>query len=123
MLPPAIYFKIAENLSETALWADGEGVKSTLSGNQACVVCSQKDARTLSTVSLKDGSAVVVCGSHELAYKRHGQKAKTASELKKWLADRRDSERRLPEVDELGAQLTAAFSNERREGRDRRRTA
>lgn len=98
-------------------------MKPTPSGNQACVVCSQKDARTLSKASLKDGSSVILCGSHELAYKRHGVKAKTTSELKKWLADRRDSERRLPEVDELGAQLTAAFSSERRGGGDRRRTA
>ena len=89
--------------------------------HQACVVCGQKDARTLSKAALKGGSTVTVCGSHELAYKRLGTKAASSSDLKRMLADRRDSERRLPEADELGAQLSAAFSGERRAGADRRR--
>ncbi len=88
-----------------------------------CVVCGQADARALCTTRLSRGDLVVVCGTHELMYRRAERKVETAGELRTMLRDRRESRRRLPIPDELGARLIEAFStpSDRRAVGDRRR--
>jgi hypothetical protein len=86
-----------------------------------CVVCGHKDERALSTLMLVDGSRVVVCGSHDLVYRRSGMLAHTVEDLRQIARDRRERSPRREEGDELGEQLVAAFSGERRNGYDRRR--
>ena len=88
---------------------------------KGCVVCGETDARTLATAPLKGGLFATLCGSHDLAYRRSLQKADTVEELKELVKNRRGTRRRsTTEVDELGLQLTQAFSRERRAGRERR---
>jgi len=88
-----------------------------------CVVCGQSDARALSTTRLSRGDVVVVCGTHELMHRRQERKAATERELRAMLRDRRESRRRRPIPDELGARLIEAFASasERRVAGDRRR--
>lgn len=87
-----------------------------------CVVCGERDERALSTLKLIDGTRVFVCGSHDLIYRRSGQTASTVEELCSIARDRREHSARRDPGDELGAQLTSAFSaNERRAGGERRR--
>jgi hypothetical protein len=88
-----------------------------------CVVCGQADARALCTTRLSRGDVVVVCGTHELMHRREARPAETASELRAMLRNRRESRRRMPIPDELGARLIEAFStpSERRASGDRRR--
>ncbi len=88
-----------------------------------CVVCGQADARALCTTRLSRGDLVVVCGTHELMYRRAERKVETAGELRTMLRERRESRRRLPIPDELGARLIEAFStpSNRRAVGDRRR--
>jgi hypothetical protein len=72
------------------------------------------DARALVEIEL-DGSAVVLCGSHELMHRRAGRPATSIFELRAMFGDRRGFERRAQgEVDELAANLTDAFITERR---------
>jgi hypothetical protein len=56
-------------------------------------------------------------------YRRAERKVETASELRAMLKNRRETRRRLPIPDELGARLIEAFSwsSERRAVGDRRR--
>lgn len=84
-----------------------------------CVVCGVADARALENVALEGGARVTLCGSHALMHRRLDNPARTASELRELLADRRWRRDRRQDGDELGAALTAAFSGSRREG-DRR---
>jgi hypothetical protein len=70
---------------------------------------------------------VTLCGSHALMHRRSRERASTEVELRTLFGDRRakqdrrgDHDRRLGEIDELGAELTAAFAGERRAGRERR---
>jgi hypothetical protein len=44
------------------------------------VVCAERDERALSTLVLGDGARVVVCGSHDLMYRRSGQVAQTVAD-------------------------------------------
>ncbi len=87
---------------------------------EACVVCGERDERALSTLKLGDGGRVAVCGSHDLIYRRSGQIARSVEELRAITRDRRERSRR-DAGDELGAQLTEAFSPSRRASGDRRR--
>ena len=88
---------------------------------EGCVVCGERDERALSTVKLGDGARVVVCGSHDLVYRRSGQVARGVDELRAIARDRRQRSLRRDVGDELGAQLTAAFAPDRRASGDRRR--
>ena len=91
---------------------------STLEG---CVVCGERDERALSTLKLAEGARVVVCGSHDLIYRRSGQVACDVEELRAITRDRRQRSLRRDLGDELGAQLMAAFAPDRRAAGDRRR--
>jgi len=88
---------------------------------ESCVVCGERDERALSTLKLADGGRVAVCGSHDLIYRRSGQVARSVEELRIIARDRRDRAARRDDGDELGAQLMAAFSPNRRAAGDRRR--
>jgi hypothetical protein len=89
---------------------------------EGCVVCGERDERALSTLKLgEDGARVVVCGSHDLVYRRSGQLANSVDELREIARDRRERAPRRDEGDELGAQLVAAFAPDRRSESDRRR--
>jgi hypothetical protein len=61
---------------------------------------------------------VVVCGSHAVAHARAAAPARTVTELRDLLADRRDRADRRDaykgETDELAMALTTAFTTERR---------
>jgi hypothetical protein len=88
-----------------------------------CVVCGLSDERALSTTRLLRGEVVVVCGTHELMHRRRERPAANVAELRAALRDRRETRRRRPIPDELGARLIEAFSapSERRASGDRRR--
>jgi hypothetical protein len=92
-----------------------------LSVLEGCVVCGERDERALSTLKLGDGARVVVCGSHDLIYRRSGEVAQDVEQLRVITRDRRERTLRRDGGDELGAQLVAAFSNDRRASNDRRR--
>lgn len=91
---------------------------STLEG---CVVCGERDERSLTTLKLADAARVVVCGSHDLVYRRSGTVARDVAELRAIARDRRERTHRRDEGDELGSQLSAAFAPDRRAAGDRRR--
>jgi hypothetical protein len=88
---------------------------------EGCVVCAERDERALSTLMLADGTRVVVCGSHDLMYRRSGQLAQSIAELRIITRDRRERAPRRDVGDELGERLVAAFAPARRAGNDRRR--
>ncbi len=94
---------------------------STSATLEGCVICGQRDERSLTTLKLADAARVVVCGSHDLIYRRSGRVALDLNDLRAIARDRRDRPIRRDEGDELGSQLTAAFSNDRRAAGDRRR--
>ena len=56
---------------------------------EACVVCGQRDARTLGYTRLTDGERIVVCGSHKIAHRRSERIASTIDELRDICRDRR----------------------------------
>ncbi len=90
-----------------------------------CVVCGANDARGAATTRLSTGELVVVCGSHELMHRRSSKTARSVSDLKSLLQDRRSmrdrrSLRSGEEGDELGAQLSEAFAIDQRDASDRR---
>ncbi len=85
-----------------------------------CVVCGERDERTLSTLMLGDETRVAVCGSHDLVYRRSGQLAGSVDELRQITRDRRERAPRREVGDELGEKLLAAFAPDRR-AHDRRR--
>jgi urease accessory protein UreF len=89
----------------------------------SCVVCGETDARALCTTRLSRGDIAVVCGTHELMHQRSQRKAENALELRRMLRDRRETKRRRPIPDELGARLIEAFStsSNRRAVGERRR--
>jgi hypothetical protein len=88
-----------------------------------CAVCGCTDARGLCTTRLSRGDIVVVCGTHELMHRRAERKAESVRELRSMMRDRRETKRRLPIPDELGARLIEAFGtpSERRASGERRR--
>jgi hypothetical protein len=85
-----------------------------------CCVCGESDRRALVAVALAGGTRTTLCGTHELMHRRSGGVARSESELRELLRDRRGRRERRLEGDELGAALTAAFRAERRAA-DRRR--
>lgn len=94
----------------------------TLALKSCCVVCNLDDARSLSVTRLSTGETVVVCGSHELMHKRSSRTAASIAELRAMVKNRRHAiDRRSLQIDELGAQLSEAFSEEKREVNERRR--
>jgi len=88
---------------------------------EGCVVCAERDERALSTLKLADGTRVVVCGSHDIMYRRSGQLAHSVTELRMITRARRERAPRREIGDELGERLVAAFAPARRTGTDRRR--
>jgi hypothetical protein len=89
-----------------------------------CVVCGSHDARTLSTTTLASGAVVIVCGSHALAHGRLSGPARSASDLRAMLGERRSpSDRRDEGTDELARDLALAFNPERRAAGRRREDA
>jgi hypothetical protein len=88
---------------------------------EGCVVCGERDERALSTLKLDEGARVIVCGSHDLVYRRSGEVAADVEQLRAIVRDRRERTLRRDGGDELGAQLSAAFSPDRRAAADRRR--
>jgi len=94
-------------------------------GCPSCTICGARDSRTLCCTTLTTGSSVIVCGSHAVAHDRAPRRARTVSELRLMIGERRDPcDRRARfagEVDELAVGLSTAFSRERRDA-ERRRT-
>jgi len=89
-----------------------------------CVVCGSHDARTLSSTTLASGAVVIVCGSHALAHGRLGRPARSASDLREMLGERRSpADRRDGDTDELARDLALAFNPERRTAGRRREDA
>jgi hypothetical protein len=87
----------------------------------SCCVCGTSDARALVDVALVGGHHATLCGSHALMHRRSSAQARSESELRDLLRDRRGRRERRRDGDELGAALTAAFSGGRRTTADRRR--
>ncbi len=92
---------------------------------EPCVVCGANDARGAATTRLSTGEVVVVCGSHELMHRRSAKIARSVSDLKSLLSNRRSMRDRRSlqsgeEGDELGAQLSEAFATDQRNKSDRR---
>jgi hypothetical protein len=85
----------------------------------SCCVCGATDARSLVDVVLIGGAKATLCGSHALMHRRSPAQARSSAQLRAMLADRRDRRDRRTEGDELGSELLAAFSGDRRAG-DRR---
>ena len=90
-----------------------------------CVVCGASDARGAATTRLSTGEVVVVCGTHELMHRRSPKTARSVSDLKSLLKNRRSvrdrrSLRGSDEGDELGTQLSEAFATDQRNASDRR---
>ena len=80
-----------------------------------CCVCEMRDARALIDAKLPDGSSITLCGSHDLMIRRAELKPNTITELRASFGERRETHRRgRPEVDELAASLSAAFSRDQR---------
>ncbi len=87
----------------------------------ACSVCGLGDERALVEVALVGGARATLCGSHALMHRRVAPGARSVTELRAAVRDRRGRRDRRDDRDELGAALTAAFSGDHR-GRERRRT-
>jgi hypothetical protein len=94
------------------------GMKQNLGSR--CCVCGESDGRALVEVGLAGGGRAMLCGSHAVMHGRAAPRARSESELRALLRDRRGRRDRRHDGDELGAALTAAFSGERRTT-DRRR--
>ncbi|HXN32334.1 MAG TPA: hypothetical protein VN894_10750 [Polyangiaceae bacterium] len=84
-----------------------------------CCVCGASDTRTLVDIDLAGGARATLCGSHAIMHSRAATRARSESELRELLRDRRGRRDRRELGDELGAALTDAFNDERRAG-DRR---
>ncbi len=92
----------------------------------SCCVCRENDSRALTTTRLANGEVAIVCGTHELMHRRQTEAsgaARSESELRAGLRQRRSSPRRGEGGDELGLKLSEAFAStdRRRTGTDRRR--
>jgi hypothetical protein len=85
----------------------------------ACCVCGASDARALVEVLLVGGARATLCGSHALMHGRSRSTARSESELRDLLRDRRGRRDRRLEGDELGEALIQAFHGERRDGERR----
>jgi hypothetical protein len=83
----------------------------------SCCVCGEGDARALDEVVLIGGSRATLCGSHALMHRRSATQARSTSQLRAMLGERRGrSDRRSSgrDCDELAAALAAAFSGDQR---------
>ena len=83
----------------------------------SCAVCGSQDARSMSSTALSSGSVIIVCGSHATAHGRLRRPARTVTELRAMLSERRGlpgHDRRAAGSDELAESLALAFSPERR---------
>jgi hypothetical protein len=83
----------------------------------SCCVCGATDARALAEIVLIGGERATLCGSHSLMHRRSVTQARSASQLREMLGERRArSDRRAVgrDGDELAAALTAAFSGDQR---------
>ncbi|MBK6462905.1 MAG: hypothetical protein IPF92_18135 [Myxococcales bacterium] len=87
-----------------------------------CGVCGVRDARVLTVTRLAAGAEVVVCGSHALAHSRATAPAASLEALRALVGDRRTDRERRAERDELALHLSLAFSGDRRETREERRS-
>ncbi len=87
-----------------------------------CGVCGVRDARVLTVTRLATGAEVVVCGSHALAHSRAPAAAATVEALRALVGDRRTDRERRAERDELAMHLSLAFSGDRRETHEERRS-
>jgi hypothetical protein len=89
-----------------------------------CAVCGDRDARALSSTRLAGGELVTVCGTHELMHRRATATARSLTELRALVMNRRTTEDRRgagsEEYDELGQKLALAFSSDRRAHVERR---
>lgn len=92
--------------------------------NKHCVICGLKDERALTSITLEGqlgGGPVVVCGTHELIYRRSAARARSVEQLRSITLERRErTERRRQLSDDLMATLMEAFTQDRRAGADRR---
>ncbi len=86
---------------------------------RTCAICGENDLRMLDQLRLSGGETAMLCGSHALVLRRLAKTPRTIAELKSFVGERRRSDERRIEGDELGEALTAAFNGERR-GSDRR---
>jgi hypothetical protein len=80
----------------------------------SCCVCGASDARALIGVVLIGGYRATLCGSHALMHRRSSAQARSASQLREMLSDRRERCERRSSGDELACALAAAFSGDRR---------
>jgi hypothetical protein len=80
----------------------------------SCCVCGVRDARALVGVVLIGGARATLCGSHALMHRRSDVQARSPSQLRDVLGDRRERLERRSSGDELAAALAAAFSGDRR---------
>jgi len=80
----------------------------------SCCVCGASDARALEDVVLIGGSHATLCGSHALMHRRSATQARSTSQLRQLLGNRRDRSERRHAGDELGDALSAAFCGDRR---------
>ena len=89
----------------------------------ACMVCGTDDRRMLVSGALADGTATVLCASHELIRQRSAKPIEDLDELRRCCGDRRSpSTRRMTaEIDELAMTLAGAFTKEKRSVEDRRK--
>jgi hypothetical protein len=80
----------------------------------SCCVCGARDARALVDVVLIGGTRATLCGSHALMHKRSSAQARSPSQLREILGERRERHERRSSGDELADALAAAFSGDRR---------
>jgi hypothetical protein len=80
----------------------------------SCCVCGARDARALEDVVLIGGAPATLCGSHALMHRRGATQARSTAQLRQLLGERRGRSERRSVGDELGAALSAAFSDDRR---------
>src|ERR1019366_5089783 len=83
----------------------------------SCCVCGAGDARALVEVVLIGGSRATLCGSHALMHRRSPEQARSTSQLREMMGERRGRADRRgtgPDGDELAAALAAAFSGDQR---------
>ena len=87
-----------------------------------CSLCNWSDERALSRVSLGDGSAVTVCGSHYVLHQRVGKTFETLGAMRAELGERRTCRERRSwmNADDLAMQLASAFTRDRRTMGERR---
>jgi hypothetical protein len=106
----------ADNLAAREVVRQGALMMTVL--GSSCCVCGAGDARALVDVVLVGGSSATLCGSHALMHRRATVQARSTTQLREMLGDRRGrSDRRSTagdDCDELAAALASAFSGDQR---------